>query len=78
MSGFDDFERVSFSKPGMVSGLPQDAADTLGMLFDEWSMHYEPNLMRSTYFNGREKVQNLAVSIPETLARRVNSIVGWM
>lgn len=77
MSGFDDFERVSFSKPGMVSGLPQDAADTLGMLFDEWSMHYEPNLMRSTYFNGREKVRNLAVSIPDTLARRVNSMVGW-
>ncbi|WP_455676483.1 phage portal protein [Pseudoscardovia suis] len=73
----NDFEQMSASLPSGASNLDRDAADALALLVTEWRAHYQSNLLRSEYYDAREKVRNLGISIPDGLASRVGSVVGW-
>lgn len=61
---------------GNVAGLPEDEHETLRNLLSIWSARQSKNRLRMRYYNARNKLRDLGISIPPPL-KDVETVVGW-
>ena len=59
-----------------VNGLPEEERKILNELLGIWRRKLDNNLKRSDYYNARNKLKDLGISIPPPL-RDVETVVGW-
>lgn len=78
MTSVNDFETIT---PGLttgpVTGLPENDRQTLIRLIDVWNNKRPGNMKRTDYFNAHEKVKNLRIAVPDKIADKVGTVVGW-
>lgn len=60
-----------------IPGLPAADQNELTELLQVWQRKAPRNRIRSQYFNGHERVKNLAIAVPNEIAGRMNTVVGW-
>ena len=60
-----------------IPGLPAADQNELTELLQVWQRKAPRNRLRSQYFNGHERVKNLAIAVPNEIAGRMNTVVGW-
>lgn len=74
----NDYERIA---PGLflgpVDGLPEQDLQTLRDLMRVWADKLPGNRRRTEYFNAHERVRNLRIAVPDRLAGRLDTVVGW-
>lgn len=62
--------------PTVVAGLPDDARDTLVQLVREWQQRRFRNQLRRKYYEGKNGLKDLGISIPPQL-KQFEVVVGW-
>lgn len=70
-------ETISSMPQIRVPGLPAADQSELTELLQVWQRKAPRNRLRSQYFNGHERVKNLAIAVPNEIAGRMNTVVGW-
>lgn len=60
-----------------IAGVPDDDMTTIRRLLDLWRAKYPRNLLRSAYYDAKQRFNNLGISIPEALAAKAGVVVGW-
>lgn len=74
----NDYERIA---PGLflgpVDGLPEQDLQTLRDLMRVWADKLPGNRKRTEYFNAHERVENLRIAVPDRIANRLHTVVGW-
>lgn len=60
-----------------IPNLPKPDQNELNKLIQIWQQKAPRNRLRSQYFNGHEHVKNLAIAVPNDIAHRMNTVVGW-
>lgn len=72
---------TQFSKPTMRKpdppGLTEDERELLSDLYDTWSGKLARNRRRMSYYNQRQRMRNIGVAIPPSVAARLEPVVGW-
>lgn len=58
-------------------GLTTDEAATVRELVEVWRKRRERNLLRERYYLGHVRVRDLGISMPESLARKIDPRVDW-
>lgn len=66
---------TSLPRPSM-EGVPEEHRECLGDLFDTWHAVRSRNALLSSYYNMKNALKDLGISIPENLIS-VNCVVGW-
>ncbi|WP_240541900.1 phage portal protein [Bifidobacterium simiarum] len=46
------------------------------LMIRQWSAKLSRNLLRSTYYNGRNRLKNLDIAVPDSMAN-ITEVVGW-
>ena len=49
----------------------------LQVLVRVWHEHYARNILRGTYYDGKEVLRNIAGSIPESMSKQAECPVDW-
>lgn len=60
-----------------IRGVPDDDMRTIRRLLKVWRDHYARNLLRSAFYDGRQRFNNLGISIPNVVAAKAGVVVGW-
>lgn len=62
---------------GRISGL--DGADSVMVeqLLKVWQAKYPRNLLRSRFYDAKQRFQNLRIAVPDALSEKVGNVVGW-
>lgn len=62
---------------GRINGL--DGADSIMVerLLKVWQAKYPRNLLRSRFYDAKQRFQNLRIAVPDDLARKIGNVVGW-
>lgn len=56
--------------------LSQDELSTIKSLKSKLELHDQPNIVKQAYYEGRDRVKDLGISIPPRL-KTVEAVVGW-
>lgn len=59
-----------------VDGLPEAETDMLSELIDVWQDKYSRNSLKVDYYNSKNRLKDLGISIPPPL-QQVETVVGW-
>ncbi|PLS30092.1 phage portal protein gp6-like protein [Bifidobacterium margollesii] len=68
---------VAGSRIGRIKGVPDDDMHTIRRLLKVWRDHYPRNLLRSAFYDGKQRFNNLGISIPNIVAAKAGVVVGW-
>lgn len=60
----------------IVSGLKEDEQEALKALFEVWGNKLARNRLKNTYYEGKNRLKDLGISIPPKL-KHVETVVGW-
>lgn len=59
-----------------VENLPPEFRDDLQTMARQWSNKLQRNMLRADYYDGRNRLKNLGISVPDSMAR-IDEVVGW-
>lgn len=78
LTAYGNFEEHLYQlNPTTVTGLTQGEQQVLNQLVEVWQAKHARNQLRTQYYNGKERVQNLRIAVPDRIANRLNTVVGW-
>ena len=60
-----------------INGMSDTDLDTVKDLLDLWRRKYPRNLLRSLFYDGKQRFNNLGISIPRSIAIKAGNVVGW-
>ncbi|MBW3079889.1 phage portal protein [Bifidobacterium saguinibicoloris] len=61
-----------------VDGLPPEFRDDWASMVLQWSRKVDRNQLRSTYYDGRNRVKNLGIAVPDSMeSAKLAEVVGW-
>ncbi|NEG96003.1 phage portal protein [Bifidobacterium sp. SMB2] len=60
-----------------IAGIPDDDMDDVIRLLDVWRSKYPRNLLRSAFYDAKQRFNNLGISIPNIIAQKAGNVVGW-
>lgn len=60
-----------------IDGVADSDIPVFNALFTVWRDKYPGNLLRTAFYDGKQRFKNLNISVPEELARRIGNVVGW-
>ncbi|MGL5174488.1 MAG: hypothetical protein ACRC75_11600, partial [Olsenella sp.] len=63
------------AKPDVL-GLPDKYAVLFSNTFDVWNAHLARNRVRDRYYDGKNALKDLGISIPPSLTN-IETVVGW-
>lgn len=63
-------------KPPQVEGLSEDEMQVFNDLFCVWRDKFQRNVLQRKYYDGKNRLQDLGISIPPHLLH-VETVVGW-
>ena len=67
---------VGCPMPALDPDMPGDLADMFVELMEVWARHIMRNVLRDTYFEGRNKIKDFGISTPPELLS-VETVVDW-
>lgn len=59
-----------------VVNLPAEYRQPWEAMVQQWSDKLDRNLLRSKYYNGKNRIKNLAIAVPNSLSN-ISEVVGW-
>lgn len=71
-----NYANVYQLNPASVSGLSADEVKTCNDLLAVWSRKYARNMLKNRYYNSKNGLHDLGISIPPQL-KMVETVVGW-
>ncbi|KAB8289318.1 Phage portal protein, SPP1 Gp6-like [Bifidobacterium ramosum] len=61
-----------------VDDLPSGFQADWTAMCRQWSMRVDRNMLRSTYYDGRNRLKNLGIAVPDSLeSAKLDEVVGW-
>ncbi len=60
-----------------IAGIPDDDMQTVRRLLELWRDKYPRNLLRSAFYDAKQRFNNLGISIPNAIAQKAGVVVGW-
>lgn len=63
--------------PGQLFGLSDDDQRLLARLHSQLQKKEPRNKLRSNYYDGKNRLKNLGISIPPSIAGDIETVVGW-
>lgn len=73
----DPYLSIGSSMIRNIAGVPDDDMDDIRRLLDLWRAKYPRNLLRSAFYDARQRFNNLGISIPNIVADKAGVVVGW-
>lgn len=68
---------LTSSSVGHINGIKDSDYATVNELFKVWRNKYPRNLLRSAYYDARNKFIDLKIAIPPQIAHQATSTIGW-
>ncbi|RYQ68406.1 phage portal protein [Bifidobacterium pseudolongum subsp. globosum] len=65
------------SIPASIRGMDQDDLDMTRALLKVWRAKYPRNLLRSAFYDAKQRFRNLQISVQSDLGRKIGNTVGW-
>ena len=65
------------SIPSNIRGMGQDDLDMTRALLDVWRAKYPRNLLRSAFYDAKQRFRNLQIAVQSDLGRKIGNTVGW-
>lgn len=65
------------SIPSNIRGMGQDDLDMTRALLDVWRAKYPRNLLRSAFYDAKQRFRNLQIAVHSDLGRKIGNTVGW-
>ncbi|KAA8820281.1 phage portal protein [Bifidobacterium rousetti] len=59
-----------------VANLPDEYRNDMQIMCRQWSSKLTRNLLRTTYYDGRNRLKNLDIAVPDSMTR-IDEVVGW-
>lgn len=69
-------ENINLFQIKSVSGLPEEEKKLLDQLVEVWGAKKARNQLRDQYYNSKNKLKDLGISIPPAL-QNIETVVGW-
>lgn len=63
--------------PAYIRGMASEDVDTTRALLKVWRDKYPRNLLRSAFYDARQRFLNLQISVQSNLGRKIGNTVGW-
>lgn len=60
-----------------IDGVPDEDMDDIRRLLDLWRDKYPRNILRSAFYDAKQRFNNLGISIPNIVAQKAGVVVGW-
>lgn len=79
-------QSISFGNPYLSTGsssvthianVPDDDMTDITRLLELWRNKYPRNLLRSAFYDAKQRFNNLGISIPNIVAQKAGVVVGW-
>ena len=79
-------QSISFGNPYLSTGssfmthianVPDDDMTDIIRLLELWRAKYPRNLLRSAFYDAKQRFNNLGISIPNIVAQKAGVVVGW-
>ncbi|MBW3081977.1 phage portal protein [Bifidobacterium phasiani] len=71
------FLSTGSSRITSIRGMDGHDLDTIQRLLDLWRRKYPRNLLRTLFYDGKQRFRNLGISIPPSIAAKAGNVVGW-
>ena len=68
---------LATSNIGKINGINEDDYPIINKLFKLWRQKYPRNMLRSAYYDARNRFRDLRVAIPPQIASQAVSTIGW-
>lgn len=65
------------SIPASIRGMDRDDLDMTRALLNVWRAKYPRNLLRSAFYDAKQRFRNLQISVQSDLGRKIGNTVGW-
>ena len=65
------------SIPSNIRGMDQDDLDMTRALLNVWRAKYPRNLLRSAFYDAKQRFKNLQIAVQSDLGRKIGNTVGW-
>lgn len=65
------------SIPSNIRGMDQDDLDMTRALLNVWRAKYPRNLLRSAFYDAKQRFRNLQIAVQSDLGRKIGNTVGW-
>lgn len=59
-----------------VKNLPEQYAADFRYMLNQWQRKISRNILRTDYYNGKNKLKNLAIAVPDSMSA-IDEVVGW-
>lgn len=69
-------ENINLFQITSVAGLPEEEKKLLDQLIEVWNSKKARNKLRDEYYNSKNKLKDLGISIPPAL-QKIETVVGW-
>lgn len=79
-------QSISFGNPYLSTGsssvthianVPDNDMTDITRLLELWRNKYPRNLLRSAFYDAKQRFNNLGISIPNIVAQKAGVVVGW-
>lgn len=71
------YDRASGRSKPIVPGLPEKYAAQLSETVDVWNATVYRNGLRNKYYDAKNTIKDLGISIPPPLLGKISTVVGW-
>lgn len=71
------FLATSSSNISVIKNVAEEDMPTIRELYRVWREKYPRNILRSAYYDARERFHNLRIAIPPQIANQAQATVGW-
>lgn len=65
------------SIPSNIRGMDRDDLDMTRALLNVWRAKYPRNLLRSAFYDAKQRFKNLQIAVQSDLGRKIGNTVGW-
>lgn len=60
-----------------ITGMGRDDMDATMRLLRVWRAKYPRNLLRTRFYDAKQRFSNLHIAVPNTVAAKIGNVVGW-
>lgn len=60
-----------------ITGMDRTDLDTTMRLLKVWRAKYPRNLLRTRFYDAKQRFRNLQIAVPNTVAEKIGNVVGW-
>lgn len=76
-SGHTRYLSIASSWTGRIDGVSDTDMQVIRQLMKVWKDKYPRNILRSSYYNAKERLKDFGISVPDRISGSAKAMIGW-